>query len=521
MMPKSYALVLVVLATSAFSPVSPSWAQEGGFTPYNPAVSSGEPANGPATPPVSPLPPQAGSLQGPGNSIPGYGNPGYGNPGFMGPGNAPPTAGLPGPPPTPGATGVMVVDVLVQGYKKTPASKVNSYLRTRKGREFDPQLVQGDVRRLTQSGLFRDVRTFTDNVPGGVVVRFEVFERPTIGYVRFIGNRGIRDKTLIKEAELKVGESLNQYSVEEGRRKIQEHYRSKGYPKADVSILEGNKPTDEGVVYVVNEGMLERISSVEFVGNTIASDERLKTQVESKPGFLWYFFRGKVDREKIDADIEKLTAYYRSLGYFRARIGRELEFDDTGRWLTLRFVIDEGPRYVIRNVSVVGNQKFGTDSLMQQLDMKPGEFFNQAKMNRDLTSLRDAYGSQGHIFADVQADPRFLEEPGELDLVYRIQEGDVFRVGKIDVNIDGEFPHTRQSVVMNRISLRPGDILDVRELRRSEQRLKASQLFEVDPSKGAPPQLVVVPPDLLGAGTSVVDKPKPRSGSRSYRGQSP
>ena len=53
-------------------------------------------------------------MQGPGNSIPGYGNPGYGNPGFMGPGNAPPTAGLPGPPPTPGATGVMVVDVLVQ-----------------------------------------------------------------------------------------------------------------------------------------------------------------------------------------------------------------------------------------------------------------------------------------------------------------------------------------------------------------------------------------------------------------------
>lgn len=438
------------------------------------------------------------------------------------PGGVPNPYALPGPSPAASqAAGPMVVDVVVQGHSKTPVSKVYSYLRTRKGREFDAQQVQGDVRRLTQSGLFRDVRTFTDPVQGGVIVRFEVFERATVGYVRFVGNRGIRDKTLLKQAELKVGESLNQYSVEEGRRKLQEYYRTKGFPKADVSILEGNKPTDEGVVYVVNEGMLERISSVEFVGNTIASNDRLKTQIESKPGFLWYFFRGKVDREKIDADIEKLTAYYRSLGYFRARIGRELEFDESGRWLTLRFVIDEGPRYVVRNVSVVGNQKFSADSLLSQLNLKSGEFFNQAKMNRDLTSLRDAYGSQGHIFADVQADPRFLEDPGELDLVYRVQEGDVFRVGNIGVNIDGEFPHTRQSVVMNRISLRPGDILDVRELRRSEQRLKASQLFEVDPSKGAPPQLVVVPPDLLGAGATVVDKPKSRSGSRSYRGQSP
>jgi outer membrane protein insertion porin family len=415
----------------------------------------------------------------------------------------------------------IVVDVIVRGNKKAALSKVYSYLRTRKGREFDPQLVQGDVRRLTQSGLFRDVRTFTDNVPGGVIVRFEVLERPTVGYIRFLGNRGVRDKTLLKEADMKVGESLNQYSVEEGRRKIQDYYQSHGYPKTEVSILEGNKPTDSGVVYVINEGQLERISSVEFVGNTIASGDRLKTQIESKAGYLWYFFAGKVDRDKIDADVEKLTAYYRSLGYFRARIGREIELDDSGRWAKLRFVIDEGPRYVVRNVSLVGNQKFATDTLQADLNLKPGEYFNQAKMNRDVAKLKDTYGGEGHIFADVQADPRFLEEPGELDLVYRIQEGDVFRVGKIDVKIDGEFPHTRQSVVMNRISLRPGDILDVRELRRSEQRLKASQLFEIDPSKGAPPELVVVPPDLLGAGGSVADRPKSRAGSRSYRGQSP
>ena len=32
------------------------------------------------------------------------------------------------------------------------------------------------------------------------------------------------------------------------------------------------------------------------------------------------------------------------LGYFNARIGRELEFSDSGKWLTITFVIDEGPR---------------------------------------------------------------------------------------------------------------------------------------------------------------------------------
>ena len=158
--------------------------------------------------------------------------------------------------------------------------------------------------------------------------------------------------------------------------------------------------------------------------------------------------------------MESLTAYYRGLGFFNARIGRELEFGESGEWLTLTFVIDEGPRYVVRNVTVAGNEKFPTESLLGEMELKSGDYFNLSKMRRDVGSLRDVYGGQGHIFADVQADPRFLEEPGQLDLVYNVKEGGVWRAGRINVNIEGEHPHTRESVVLNRLSIRPGDILD-------------------------------------------------------------
>jgi outer membrane protein insertion porin family len=42
-------------------------------------------------------------------------------------------------------------------------------------------------------------------------------------------------------------------------------------------------------VYLINEGQSAKVWEVKFVGNTIASDARLRTQIQSKPGILWIF----------------------------------------------------------------------------------------------------------------------------------------------------------------------------------------------------------------------------------------
>ncbi len=91
-----------------------------------------------------------------------------------------------------------------------------------------------------------------------------------------------------------------------------------------------------------------------------------------------------------------------------------------------------------------------------------------------------------------------LVAPGVLDLVYKIQEGKQYRVGNINVLIDGDYGVTQWQVVMNRIGLRPGDLLDTRKLRNSESRLLRAQLFaDGSPSApGNPPRIVVRPPDL-------------------------
>ncbi len=409
-----------------------------------------------------------------------------------------------------------VLGVSVIGNKNVKQSEILRHIKTRKDRTYDPQLVQEDLRRLFATRKFHNVRVQKKVEGGGVYVTFEVLERPTIGEVLFIGNQYYSDKKLLKESGLSKDDALNIYSVQEARRKVEEFYRSKGYAKTQVTIEEGDRPTDTRVVLRIDEGQVERIWSVEFIGNdpSLATDARLKTLIKSKPGFLKYLFRGKVDYAQIEEDKQRLVSYYRGLGYFQATVSREPEYDESNQWLTLRFVIDEGPRYKIRNVSIVGNHKYDSQQLIEYLQLKQGDFFNLDKMQRDENSLRDLYGGVGYIFSDIKASPRFLEEPGELDLVYQVKEGEMFRVGKINIHVEGDSPHTRRSVILNRLSLQPGDIVDIREVRASERRLKASQLFVTNPAEGTPPRIVIRPPDLAEAAEMAE-----RQGG--YRGQSP
>ena len=423
----------------------------------------------------------------------------------------------PGPPNT--TPQEQVVEVRVVGASQTPVAEILRHIHSRGGRPFDQELIEEDVRRLYKTRKFVKVEPHNQSVPGGRIIIFEVLERPVLRYVKYVGAEKISKKKLqkaLKETGVKPGDALDPFAVDETRRRLEEFYHSKGYAKARVTVAEGSKTSDRGAVFLIDEGPKQQIGWTKFIGNQFATDASLRTKIQSKPGLFWVF-KGEVSRKQIDEDIDRLTDYYRNMGFFRARISR-MPVDPTKRWQMLTFVIDEGPRYTIRRISLIGNAKFATGQLEERLELKAGEFFHQSKMRADVAAIQEKYGAVGHIFADVNADLRFHEEPGQLDLVYEIKEGKPYYVGEINVAILGDNPHTRITTVLNRLSLNPGDLMDVRELRASERRLRASGLFEVDPQKGIAPQIVVVPPELEDMETSIASQPKERP---RYRGQSP
>ncbi|WP_197526654.1 BamA/TamA family outer membrane protein [Botrimarina colliarenosi] len=417
------------------------------------------------------------------------------------------------------ATDELVADIQVRGNRTVPAARITGQMQTRVGRPFDPRALAADIKKLASLPYFVTVRPLHKSTEAGRVIVLEVVERRTLRYVEYLGNESVKEKKLAEATGLAVGGAVDPYAVEEGKRKIAALYQDNGFNRVHVEVVEGSKPEDQGVVYSINEGALEKIWAVEFVGNEFASEGQLKNKIDTKPGFAW-LIGGKLKRDALDSDVQKLTDYYRSYGFFRADVGRTVELNDEGTWATVRFAINEGPRYAIRNVTLNGVTIFEESSVRAGLKLSDGKSFERLIQQADVAWLRDLYGSRGYIFADVRAEMLFLEEPGKIDLVYNVEEGKRWRVGQILVNIKGEDPHTRLPVALNPLGMAPGDWIDIRKIRDAERRLGASGIWNRSPAQGTVPNITYEPSEETKQQLANEEKAEEKDREGVFRGQS-
>jgi outer membrane protein insertion porin family len=391
----------------------------------------------------------------------------------------------------------IVLSVRVTGNRVVESHRLSEILQTRKDRFYDYETVLGDVRRLNDMGAFEHVSFQVDEQPDGFHVTFIVRERPVISKVVLHGNRRLNNRELKGRAGLSPADPLSEFSVESARRRLIDYYHEEGFNHVAISSgigLDG----DPGVVYFrINEGPKERIAEIQIEGATVVSEARLKKIIKSRgpmAGVLTYV-GNTADLKQIDADVKKLESYYQDLGFLTATAGRRIEYDESGTWLTVTFVINEGRQFKINGVQIVGNQFITEESIRERLDLDPGDLFNGTRMRRDVGEIVYGYGELGFIYAEVEPQIVMRDELDSVDLVYKITEGDRWKIGQIFVNIDGE-PHLmRETTMLNLIEQREGDWIDRRKLELDRVRLERSQLLETNPSIADPPDITVVPVD--------------------------
>ncbi len=399
-----------------------------------------------------------------------------------------------------------IVDILVEGNRVIKTPLILQKIKTQIGRVPRQETIREDLKRLYNTHWFFSVEPIFRRTEKGLVLVFKVVERPMIERIEYRGNKHISTEKLEKLTGLKPGDPLDISLNQRLARRIEEEYHKKGFPYAKVTLAKGGSRDDREVIFEIDEGQKLVVTSIKFTGNESrwAFDRLLLTKLRTKkalPGGVT-LLGGKFDPDTIPDDIEALKQYYHDIGYFDVQIDYRVSISEE-KWLpwrkgegnvTIEYIIKEGPRYKVGDVVFQGNKVFTDEELRDGLKLVSGQYFTRRLLNQDIQHLKDLYDSRGRLFAVVEAVPRFRQEPGVVDLVYKIDEDRVYTIRRVNVHILGPMPHTKETVVLNRILTHPGDLASAKRIQRSKRRLEGV-IFERGPNAGPRVEVSKVTPE--------------------------
>jgi outer membrane protein insertion porin family len=242
--------------------------------------------------------------------------------------------------------------------------------------------------------------------------------------IEFENNRKYKDKDLQKKLDFEAGDYLDVILAESGRRTIAEFYRKKGFANVQVT-LDSKKLSQGRVVYSIVEGQRLQIKSIRFKGNKAIKTSDLNSTIKTKTR-SWLLWPVYYTEEKIAADIQKLQNLYIQRGFLNHRIEAQGQTKIT-------FVIDEGPLYKIRNITLAGNTHFDNETLLAGLELEPGQTYYQLKAETHTRRILKLYTENGFVDAQVRQQRMFIPEPNLIDVEFKITEGGQFRIGRIDI----------------------------------------------------------------------------------------
>ncbi len=410
---------------------------------------------------------------------------------------------------------VAVEEVEIRGNRRIPRESILYYVQSKQNDRFDLGLAQRDLQAIIQMGLFDPLATklFVEDGPrGGRIIIFQVKEYPIIRDLQYRGLKSATESevlTRFKERRVQVSKEsqFDPAKANGARLVLRELLAEKGHPDADVSVeVEDISATTVALIFNVEEGPRVRVKEIEFTGDRDGfSQRRLRGAMKLvKEAGLFSTFTSKdiYFKEKLLDDLERVRLFLGTKGYLQAKIG-EPKVEDagtvsggfplpipllrkTGPGLKVTIPVEVGRRYRISKVDEKGVTIFQPGIITAVSGMRVGEWVDAKKISENVyKGVKDLYGTQGYIQADVNFIPKFTDktpEEGEVEITLEVEEGRQFTMRRLEFIGN---TNTRDVVLRREVLLNEGDAYNKRYWDLSIVRLNQLGLFEEVKEKDA------------------------------------
>jgi outer membrane protein insertion porin family len=388
---------------------------------------------------------------------------------------------------------IIIKEITVEGNRRVQEAVILGRVRSALGSPFNPSQLSDDIRAIFALGFFDDVQAKVTDFEGGVRLTFAVKERPFVRDIAFVGNKVFSTTTLQEKVDVKLGSVYNPVEVQRSVDALKAYYEEDGYLEATITPdVERFGDGDVKIVFTIAEGRRISINRVVIVGNKGLTAAQIKEAMATQER-EYFIFPGKVQRQKLDEDVERILTLYNDYGYIQARVERtDVAVDRARAEATLTITVVEGPQFRVGEIKTGGITLLPEVEVERQYKLKQGDVFSRTKLRETVQAITNLYSTIGRASVDVVPRTENIPLPPTVNITYDITEGPEVYVERI--NIAGN-TRSEDKILRREIPMAEGELFTLKKLNTARQRLVNLGYFETvnaTTQPGSDPAKIVV-----------------------------
>lgn len=275
----------------------------------------------------------------------------------------------------------------------------------------------------------------------------------TISSITVTGTQRLEPDTVLSYTKLRQGQTYTQESLDQALRDL---YETELF--ADVQIR------NNGGALTVEVKENPVINRIVLEGNKRLKDDKIRPEIKLAPRQIY-------TRSKVRADVARIVELYRRQGRFAATIEPKMVQLDQNR-VDIVFEISEGPKSKVRQINIIGNEKFKDGELRSQMVTKQSRWFrifssgtsyDPDRLAYDQQKLRQFYLTEGYAeFRVISAVAELTPDKQDFIITYVVEEGDRYKFG--DVKVESDIRDLSGDALTTRLPMKKGDWYNAKQV---------------------------------------------------------
>ncbi len=368
-------------------------------------------------------------------------------------------------------------EIKVNGNERLSVETIIMFSGLKVGEDIENKDINLSIKKLYETNYFKDIKILADKK----IIKISIIENPIIQSIRI---NGVKNKSILTQLT-DVTKKSEKYPYLKNKILEQNNFllniiRASGFyfSTIDTKIID-NDDNSVDIVYDFNLGKRAIIKKINFQGDKIFKESKLRNIIKSEEGRFWKFISSNkyLNERKIKIDEALLRKYYRQKGYFNVKIKSSYAKNINNEYFELIFNIEAGQKFFFNKLSIEISENFNKENFLEinnKIKKLKGKKYSSKVINKILDEIDKIILQKEYVFLNAEYESTVVKN-NKINIRFKFKDLKQFYVEQI--NIFGNFV-TEEKVIRNSLIIDEGDAFNEVLLRKSINAIKSRGIFK-------------------------------------------